>query len=473
MRFSFIKKDGFFLKVLVGIIDVFLINFSFYLAFHLRFNFQPSMTNIRPFYAIIPYISIVTLIVYIFFDMLSMSYKSIVDNLFKVFSCLLLVDIITAGILYFNRGFSFPRSIFIIGFVVQFVLLAVFKSYLLLKMKKNYRKKRILIIGSKEDTENIAKRLLLSKDNLDDLRYICNNIDHNIYKLIDEVDKIYVGPSVSSEVKSELISYCIGKNKLVYLVPELFEIAMINARTVQLDDLPVFEIDNLHLSFEKMIIKRIFDGVLSFIGIVLTLPIMAVTALIIKLYDRGPVLYIQERVTQGNRKFKLYKFRTMIVNAEKKTGPVLAYDRDPRITPLGRFLRASRLDELPQLFNVLKGDMSIVGPRPERQHFINEFTKDIPHFKYRIMVKAGVTGLAQVLGKYTTSPEDKARFDLLYIRNYSLWLDLKIMLRTFKVVFLKDKSSGVKEEKSLEEVLISLNIQAHEEISATRIDQFR
>lgn len=188
----------------------------------------------------------------------------------------------------------------------------------------------------------------------------------------------------------------------------------------------------------------------------------------------GVQSYIYRRgLPRETGKFKLYKFRTMIVNAEKKTGPVLAYDRDPRITPLGRFLRASRLDELPQLFNVLKGDMSIVGPRPERQHFINEFTKDIPHFKYRIMVKAGVTGLAQVLGKYTTSPEDKARFDLLYIRNYSLWLDLKIMLRTLKVVFLKDKSSGVKEEKSLEEVLISLNIQAHEEISATRIDQFR
>lgn len=469
MNFNFIKKDGLFLKIIEAFIDIILVNLGFYLAFHVRFNFQPSIINIRPFYDIIPYISVITLVIFIFFNIFSTLRKSMLDTLYNIFVALIMVNIATAGIVFFSRGFTFPRSIFFIAFLIQFSFIPLFKYFIITIIKSNYQKKKILILGGSEDTNKIAKKLLLN-DNLDNLRYICNNIDNNIYKLIDEVDKIYVGPTVNNEVKSDIISYCIGKDKVVYLVPEIFEIAMLNARTVQLDDIPVFEIDNLYLSMESMIIKRLFDIILSTIGLIVSLPIMVVVAIAIKLYDFGPVLFIQERITQGNRNFKLYKFRTMVVNAEKKTGPVLATEKDPRITPLGRILRATRLDELPQLFNVFKGDMSIVGPRPERQHFIEQFTKDIPHFKYRLVVKAGITGLAQVLGKYTTSPADKVRFDLLYIRNYSFLMDLKIILKTIKVIFSKESSNGVKEQQSLREILSELNIKAYEEMSVTKLD---
>ena len=271
-------------------------------------------------------------------------------------------------------------------------------------------------------------------------------MDANLFKYIDETDKIYIGSSIEYKLKNEIISYCVGRDKVVYLVPKLFEIAMINTKIVQIDDVPAFEIDNFHLSMEDRIFKRLFDLLLSTIGLLITLPIMGLIALIIKAYDHGPVLYKQKRVTQGNREFNLYKFRTMVVEAEKGTGPVLATEEDPRITIPGRFLRATRLDELPQLFNVFKGDMSIVGPRPERKHFIDQFVKEIPDFKYRVIVKAGITGLAQVLGKYTTSPEDKVRFDLLYIRNYSFLLDIKIILNTVKIIFSKESSEGFKEK---------------------------
>lgn len=470
MNFNYIKKDGFFLKLLEAIIDIILVNLGFYFAFLIRFDLNPSLKNIKPFIDIIPYISINTLFVFYINEVFSMLKKSLFDNIFTIIISVIMVDVITVGIVFFNRGFMFPRSVFIIAAIVQFILLISFKI-IILKLLKHYRQsKNILIIGSKEDNESIAKRLFLDKYNLDNVRYISDNINNGIYILIDKVDKIYIGSSVDSDTKSNILSYCIGKNKVVYIIPELFEIALINSELLQLDDVPVFKIDNLHLTVEKEVVKRLFDIIVSLFGLIITSPIMLIVAIIIKVYDRGPILFTQERVTKGNKIFKLYKFRSMMVNAEKHTGPVLATEKDPRITPLGRILRMTRLDELPQLFNVIKGDMSIVGPRPERAFFIEQFSKDIPNFKYRVIVKAGVTGLAQVLGKYTTTPEDKLRFDLLYIRNYSFLNDLKIILLTIKVVFLKESSNGVEKDKPLEKILEELNISVFQEIGATRIE---
>jgi lipopolysaccharide/colanic/teichoic acid biosynthesis glycosyltransferase len=159
--------------------------------------------------------------------------------------------------------------------------------------------------------------------------------------------------------------------------------------------------------------------------------------------DGGPVLYVQERLTKGRKTFKIYKFRTMVPNAEKLSGPVFAGEKDPRITKIGKFMRTVRLDEIPQLINILTGDMSIVGPRPERPFFAKQFEKDIPEYRYRLKVKAGLTGLAQVEGKYNTTVEDKLRYDLIYINNYSLLRDILIMLQTIKILFMKSSTEGV------------------------------
>ena len=188
--------------------------------------------------------------------------------------------------------------------------------------------------------------------------------------------------------------------------------------------------------------KRTLDILVALIGFVCALPFMAVTAIAIKLGDPGPVLYSQVRTGRDGREFRIYKFRTMRVDAEKYSGPMLAQENDPRITRLGRFLRAVRLDELPQIWNVLNGDMSIVGPRPERPFFVEQFVQEMPEYAYRHNVKPGITGLAQVYGKYNTTPFDKLVYDLMYIQNCSLRTDLTIIIQTVMVLFTKSATEG-------------------------------
>ena len=189
------------------------------------------------------------------------------------------------------------------------------------------------------------------------------------------------------------------------------------------------------------------DLVISLIGIVIASPFMILIALAIKLYDRGPVLYKQERLTKDGKPFMIYKFRSMSVHSEDQ-GARLAAKGDARVTPVGRVIRAIHFDELPQLFNILKGEMSVVGPRPERQVIAEQYTEEIPEFVLRLKVKAGLTGYAQVYGKYNTTPYDKLKLDLTYIENYSVWMDVKILFLTFKILFQKENTEGVDQNQT-------------------------
>lgn len=210
----------------------------------------------------------------------------------------------------------------------------------------------------------------------------------------------------------------------------------------KIDDAPVFRLPLLNPVLEVRIMKRALDIFVAFIGFICTLPFMALTAIAIKIGDPGPILYSQIRTGKNGKEFRIYKFRTMRVDAEKLSGPMLAQENDPRITRLGRFLRAVRLDELPQIWNVLNGDMSIVGPRPERPFFVKKFIKEMPEYTYRHNVKPGITGLAQVYGKYNTMPFDKLVYDLVYIQNCSVMTDLVIIIQTVKVLFTKSATEG-------------------------------
>ena len=201
---------------------------------------------------------------------------------------------------------------------------------------------------------------------------------------------------------------------------------------------------------EQMAIKRLADILISAIALIVLSPVLAIVALLIKLYDGGPVLFRQDRYTRNNEIFTLVKFRSMIVDAEKD-GAQFTVPGDKRITPIGKFIRATRIDELPQLINVLKGDMSIVGPRAERLENADAYTEMMPEFRYRTKVKAGLTGYAQVYGKYNTSFEDKVRMDLYYIENYSLFMDFKLLLYTIKVIFMKESTEGFENETLKEE----------------------
>lgn len=195
------------------------------------------------------------------------------------------------------------------------------------------------------------------------------------------------------------------------------------------------------LNIYERIVKRIMDIVLCLIALIPGLPIMAITALAIKLDDNGPILYRQERVTKNEKRFNIIKFRSMVVDAEKD-GAIPATDNDPRITRVGKIIRRFRIDELPQIFNILKGDMSIVGPRPERVEHVEKYKKEIPEFVYRYKVKGGLTGYAQIYGKYNTTAYDKLRMDLLYVENYSLLLDIKLIVETVRILFKKESTEG-------------------------------
>lgn len=203
-------------------------------------------------------------------------------------------------------------------------------------------------------------------------------------------------------------------------------------------------ITRLLLTAEQKILKRMLDIAVSIPAIVILLPLMALTAIAIKADSKGPVIYSQERVGQYGKTFKVYKFRSMRQDAEAQSGPVLAKEGDSRITKVGRFIRATRIDEMPQLFNVLKGEMSIVGPRPERPFFVEQFIKEKPEYAYRHNVKPGITGLAQIAGKYNTTAYDKLIYDLIYIQEVSIKTDLIIMLQTLKVLITKESTEGVK-----------------------------
>ena len=251
---------------------------------------------------------------------------------------------------------------------------------------------------------------------------------------------------VSPKLKAKLIDYCFANMVQLYISPSVSDIVKNSSQIAMVDDTLLLFARNLELSREQLFAKRALDVFVAVLGILLTSPLMLLTALAVWLYDRGPILYKQKRYTYNKQVFTLLKFRSMIVNAEPK-GAQLAVNNDPRITPIGRIIRALRFDELPQLFNILKGEMTLVGPRAERIENTDEYTKWMPEFAYRLKVKAGLTGYAQVYGKYNTSHEDKARMDIYYIVNYSLLLDLKIIFYTIKILFIKDSTDGFAEEK--------------------------
>jgi exopolysaccharide biosynthesis polyprenyl glycosylphosphotransferase len=219
-----------------------------------------------------------------------------------------------------------------------------------------------------------------------------------------------------------------------------------NSESIDLFDSPLLLFRNNGLTYRQMFVKRCMDIGISLVGILLSSPLMLLIAVCIRLYDHGPVFYRQKRQTKDGVEFDILKFRSMIVDSEKQ-GARLAKEHDERITPVGRVIRRLHFDELPQLFNILKGDMAFVGPRPERREITEEYSKEIPEFPFRLKVKAGLTGYAQVYGQYNTVPYDKLKLDLTYITNYSIWLDIKLIILTVKILFQKEKSEGVEDTK--------------------------
>lgn len=274
------------------------------------------------------------------------------------------------------------------------------------------------------------------------------NVSEGMKKLTERIaahDAILIS-DLPAEIRNDILKYCYAIDKRIYMLPKITDIIVSSSDQIHLFDNVAYISKNYGLAQDQRIFKRAMDLVLSSVMIVLTSWLMLIIAAAIRIGDGGPAFYRQERLSIGGKVFKIIKFRSMRVDAEKM-GPQLSTMHDPRITKVGRILRAAHLDELPQLFNVLKGDMSMVGPRPERPEIFNEYINHVPEFQFRLKVKAGLTGYAQVYGRYNSTPYNKLRLDLTYIQNYSIWLDIKCLVMTVKILFQKEAREGISDDQ--------------------------
>jgi exopolysaccharide biosynthesis polyprenyl glycosylphosphotransferase len=294
---------------------------------------------------------------------------------------------------------------------------------------------KIIIIYGNDNVDNFINKMNLRNDKYN----ICSVVDVNegIDYVLTEIKKYdaVVIYDVDSSIRNTIVKYCYRESINIYITPKISDIIIGGSDKIHLFDTPLLLSKSSGISYEQKFIKRFIDILVSFVAIVIVLPIMIITAISIKLYDGGPLFFTQDRLTLNNRVFKIYKFRSMVVDAELDGIPRLATKNDDRITSIGKIIRKFRFDELPQLFNVLKGDMSIVGPRPERPEIVNQYIEIMPEFEFRTKVKSGLTGYAQIMGKYNTTPYDKLKLDMMYIQEFSLIMDFKIMMMTFKYLF--------------------------------------
>ena len=335
------------------------------------------------------------------------------------------------------------RRLIVLCLGMQTVLIAGWR-YVVWRVERSIRKTRsLLLVGSEEECSHVYQRLSRQPQLNMKLKYVCTDLEKAPWEeAAKEVDVICVCPDMRHRHKVKIINYCHAQGKEALLIPNTYEIFLNRAGLRRIDDIPVLRAPSLLPSLEVRVLKRLLDIFVASLGFLCALPFMLATAIAIKLTDPGPLLYSQIRTGKKGKEFRVYKFRTMKVDAEKYTGPMLAQENDPRITKTGKFLRMVRLDELPQIWNVLVGDMSIVGPRPERPFFVEKFTAEIPEYAYRHNVKPGITGLAQVYGKYNTTAFDKLVYDLMYIQQCGLLTDLAIIVRTVKVLLTKSATEG-------------------------------
>jgi exopolysaccharide biosynthesis polyprenyl glycosylphosphotransferase len=432
-------------RILYIAIDVLIIYGSILLSFYLLLQadmIEDFQRNFEAFQIITPFIGLFYLILMYAFGMYSLTYKDLSELVYIVFLASILIMMGIMGICFFVRdiALAFPRSVILLSTLFYFAFLTLWRIFLWHIARKAHGKKKIAVISRYDDHFSSVIRQKYAA--FYQIAYECKADEPLVISEIEAVDEVFLSADVRQKTREKIILVCIQYQKALCFIPKYFDLSIMGSSFFKTDDIPTYRISNMELSPEELFLKRLVDLIFGAIAAIIFLPIALICVLLVKL-DGGPVLYAQERLTRDGKKFKILKFRTMVPNAEEVSGPVFAGENDPRITKIGKFMRAVRLDEIPQLINILAGEMSIVGPRPERPFFAKQFEKEIPEYRYRLKVKAGLTGLAQVEGKYNTTVEDKLRYDLIYINNYSLLRDILIMLQTVKILFLKSSTEGV------------------------------
>ena len=347
---------------------------------------------------------------------------------------------------FFFREFNYSRSVLVMTAAFEFVLLNMWQ-YGWWRLEQHLDEpKEALLLGSEEECQRVLSRLKAAPQ----MKYHVSSImsqdvdKDEWHSNIHQVDLVIICQDVNLKEKAAIVLQCQRLGKKVVLVPSVYELFCSGLEINKIDDMPFFRPQYLNPSLERRSLKRLFDIAFAVFALIVSFVPMAVIALAIKLDSKGPVFYRQIRTGRYGEEFGVFKFRSMRQDAEALSGPVMAGEDDPRITRVGRILRAMRLDELPQFINVLMGDMSIVGPRPERPFFVEQFKKDIPEYEFRHNVRPGITGMAQVYGKYNTTVYDKLVYDLMYVQKCDFFTDLVIIIQTVRVLFQKSSTEGVK-----------------------------
>lgn len=448
--------------------DVLAIEASFLLAYWIRFYFTP-FTSLFPFRGEIPPISgyitlsliVIPVWLLIFQSRKMYSLKRIVfifDEFFLIGRLATFGIIFSFGLIFFYRVFPYSRVVFVLIWVFSIIFITIGR-YIVLKHEKNLYNigkglKDALIVGNTQTAldiyknfmghkyagfniigyidDNPANKFLPDKNKMGNYQDIVNIIQlHNIETVLVTI------PSSEHDKLYDLMKACEGENVEFLMVPDFLEVITSSVRVQEIDGIPFLKIKGIPMNVWNRILKRGFDFAFAFGVLLLTSPLFIVLALLVKFTSRGPIFYKQERLSMTGKKFHMIKFRSMVVDAEKETGAVYVKKGDSRYTPVGELLRKYSLDELPQFINVLRGEMSIVGPRPEREHFINLFKDKIPKYLDRHRIKCGITGWAQVNGLRgsDSSIEKRIEYDIYYIEHWSIVFDLKIIIKTIKEMF--------------------------------------
>lgn len=451
-----LKKHSQFLASLFVAIDVLIIALSWAFAYYIRFSEFWWHTNLHSQKYLILLFPIILLCSFIFKNMGLYRQRRITplpSEVFDIVKASTLSVIILVSATYFIRKDEFSRLVFFYFWLISIFLLSterlILRKLLWFFRRKGLNIRRVLIVGASDLGIKVLKKF---KHNpwtgleviglLDDQMKTGETIEEikvlgrisSINKIIDEqnIDQVFIALPIQSYKKMMyVVNRLSDKTVTVRIIPDLYQTITLNAGVEEFDGMPIINLSDTPMYGWSVIVKRAMDIIFSLLAILLTSPLMSIIAILIKVTSPGPVLYRQERMGLDGKTFGMLKFRSMRVDAEDKSGAVWAKEDDPRKTKLGSFLRKTSLDELPQFLNVLKGDMSIVGPRPERPVFIREFKKEIPKYMLRHKMKAGITGWAQINGwRGNTSLKKRIECDIYYIEHWSVWLDLKIMWLT-------------------------------------------
>lgn len=400
---------------------------------------QHSNANLR---VVLPWFLLISLLTSSFLDCYNFAGKRYYTLLYFAYISALLTNVILLALPYVAIGAQLSKKIALLNFFLE---LAVLPLWLSLSRRVYFHCRPPLSAVLITDDEE-GEAFVQGKINRYSEKYRVDAIISPSDRRIEEVilsHKAVVLGKLGTIDKAMFLRMCASMEKPVLIRPDYTDIMLSTSQSEQFDDLMMIAVNKFGLTGGQRVAKRMGDLLFAILALIPALPIILICALLIFLQDGHNPFFSQKRLTRGGREYSVYKLRTMIPNAEKHVGPVLAEKDDPRITKIGRVLRALRLDELPQLFNIIKGDMSVVGPRPERKFFYDEYTKTIPEFTHRLAVKGGLTGMAQVWGRYSTDPYEKLMLDLLYIQSYSIMLDVKLIIETIRVLFVKESSEGV------------------------------